>query len=377
VLCTPCFSSQNVTGLDECSSNANCNTYCRSGGTPFCSCAASSCLIPPARHTNAPIDRNFSICCCQFHVIAGRPFMVDGLARTADAHHGPRTTSTLGWADSAIAAQLCNSTVGPEPVRRAVANKWVEYGLAEHASVASFSRHSLQLLALGAPSTLVEQAHLAALDEVRHARICFGMAEFYSASNADAMRGPGPLDVAGALPTAGTAIDAGDVLLSVIEEGVVGETVAAVEAAIASRLAEDPPVAAAFREIANDEARHAKLGWAFVQWRLSAGAASESSVRSAVATALQRKADSLDRAANHPLASQMQSHGILSSTDRELALKQSVAVVIDPALNIVTLDSPVGIHDLVWAAADEFVRVSAPRTSCTTHTLIAEPLSIL
>jgi len=38
--------------------------------------------------------------------------------------------------------------------------------LKEHASVASFSAFSLQLIAVGAPSPLLQGAHQAALDEV-------------------------------------------------------------------------------------------------------------------------------------------------------------------------------------------------------------------
>jgi hypothetical protein len=48
----------------------------------------------------------------------------------------------------------------------------------------------LELLALGAPAELVEKAHVAALDEIEHARICFALASAYGGER----YGPGPLD---------------------------------------------------------------------------------------------------------------------------------------------------------------------------------------
>src|SRR4051812_34809800 len=46
----------------------------------------------------------------------------------------------------------------------------------------SFSKFSLQLLAVGAPPELVERAHSSALDEIRHAQLSFGLASAYSSS---------------------------------------------------------------------------------------------------------------------------------------------------------------------------------------------------
>ena len=53
----------------------------------------------------------------------------------------------------------------PDAARRAIAQHWTRAAQMEHASVAAFSRFSLQLLAVGAPPSLLEDAHRAALDE--------------------------------------------------------------------------------------------------------------------------------------------------------------------------------------------------------------------
>ena len=52
--------------------------------------------------------------------------------------------------------------------RAAIAAGWTDAARAEHASVPAFSRLSLTLMAMGAPSDLVEAAHRAALDEIEH-----------------------------------------------------------------------------------------------------------------------------------------------------------------------------------------------------------------
>ena len=49
----------------------------------------------------------------------------------------------------------------------------------EHASVASFARHTLQLMAMGAPPTLLMGSQKAAMDEIRHAKMCYGIAQTF------------------------------------------------------------------------------------------------------------------------------------------------------------------------------------------------------
>ena len=81
------------------------------------------------------------------------------------------------WLDGECCALLeVALVVPPGPLRDAVVKAWTTAARAEHASVASFARFTLQLLHLGAPADLVADAQQAALDEVRHARLCFGVA---------------------------------------------------------------------------------------------------------------------------------------------------------------------------------------------------------
>src|SRR4051812_7172938 len=55
------------------------------------------------------------------------------------------------------------------------------------ARIASFARLTLELLEHAAPPELVFESQRASLDEIEHARLCFGLAERYSGS----ARGPG------------------------------------------------------------------------------------------------------------------------------------------------------------------------------------------
>jgi len=57
-----------------------------------------------------------------------------------------------------------------------LAEQWRENGRTEHASVASFARLTLDLMALGAPPELVRAANEDALDEIRHTEACFALA---------------------------------------------------------------------------------------------------------------------------------------------------------------------------------------------------------
>ena len=64
----------------------------------------------------------------------------------------------------------------PADVRHILSEQWSLAARFEHASIASFNKFSLELLAVGAPGTLVAAANRAALQEVEHAQACFAAA---------------------------------------------------------------------------------------------------------------------------------------------------------------------------------------------------------
>jgi hypothetical protein len=160
--------------------------------------------------------------------------------------------------------------------RRAAA--WAKAGAGEHASVASFSRLVLELMALGAPAALLSEAHRAALDEIRHAETCWGFAKSLG------------LDVqAGAFPFVGrleldVTLDA--FASATVRDGCVAETLGAHLLAAAAALAPEAAVKSALEQMAREEARHAVFAFRIVAWALARGGPSvRASVRDALASA--------------------------------------------------------------------------------------------
>lgn len=211
----------------------------------------------------------------------GRPLVVDGRTRVA-------------------MLQPCADWAGghePSEERPEVAERWLQAGLEEHASVASFARFALELVAVGAPAELLADAAAAMRDEVRHAELAFGLAARFGAG----MQGPGPLHSG---PARSASLE--DVVVATVREGCIGETLAAAEAELAATRASDPAVCAALQEIAEDEARHAALAWRVVQWAL----AHEPSLREVVAQAF-AEAGSMDLAPVDPAPRGLEAYGVL------------------------------------------------------------------
>lgn len=194
---------------------------------------------------------------CGGGFIEGRPFFVDGVARVAGLVQQAFVGDTRCTGGPSTIEALSPS------VRRALAEHWARVARAEHASIASFARFCIDLLAVGAPPELVADAFSAARDEVEHAEAALALAARYGGAR---MRFTA-LDVRGAIDDErGCSLE--HLVLAAVHEGCVGETLAALRLAEASRRCADPEVAALLRSISDDEARHASLAWRFVQWAL-------------------------------------------------------------------------------------------------------------
>ncbi len=181
----------------------------------------------------------------------GRPLRVEGELRLAPV------TSRTDWA---AAIELEPSTLTAS-TRSTLAAAWVHSARAEHASVASFARFALELMALGAPADLVRDAQAAMGDEIEHAELCFGIARALSGDDV----GPGPLSLAG---VKFGAIDPVAVAVATVVEGCVNETLAAALALAELAAARDEDVVRALSKIAEDETRHAGLAWRAVAWMI-------------------------------------------------------------------------------------------------------------
>ncbi|MEZ4317093.1 MAG: hypothetical protein R3F61_06305 [Myxococcota bacterium] len=134
--------------------------------------------------------------------------------------------------------------------------RWARYALAEHASVAAFARHTLELLALGAPLELIEAVGRAQADEVRHAAVCLAMARVHGADVEI-----GPLDTG--LPPSTTLFD---VLAGVASEGCVAEALSVWSMLDDLETEADPQARAVLESLVQDEMRHAELAWRTMRW---------------------------------------------------------------------------------------------------------------
>ena len=180
----------------------------------------------------------------------GRPYIEGEAATVAPIVAGP------GWATAPEGAEIA-----PE-----LAAAWRRMAAMEHASIAAFARLTLELMAHGAPASLLADVQAAAADEVRHARSCFAQASRHAGH---ALR-PGPFPFAGPITVRS---DLAAIAADAAAEGCVGETVGAALAAASAAAASDPSARADLMVIAADEARHAALSWRVVAWAVQAGGA--------------------------------------------------------------------------------------------------------
>jgi hypothetical protein len=150
--------------------------------------------------------------------------------------------------------------------------RWAQMGLAEHASIASFARFTLELLGAGAPSALVSATSAAISDEIVHARACFALARHYGGAAESELPEPTAFPLPESL---GLSNDLLHMALSTFTEGCVEETLSAAQLALQAEQKDTPAeIKQMLLSIASDEARHAALAWATVGWALSSSSSS-------------------------------------------------------------------------------------------------------
>ncbi len=170
----------------------------------------------------------------------------------------PVDANSTSWTPAPSAALV------DDQVRRGVAAQWRENGRTEHASIAAFSRLSLDLLSLGAPKHLVDDAHNDALDESWHTEACFAQARRFDGEDAapGAFKGawaPRSLPPLRTLALARLAVDS-------LVDGALNEAVSARTLAGLARVVDDSDTRALLLGIAKDEAHHSAHAWNVLQW---------------------------------------------------------------------------------------------------------------
>lgn len=221
--------------IDEVNGDGTLTTLTNDSGTQ-----SQACCYPVT-----VIDHNTNQECA-----IGRPYRENGAQRTAALRMSLREAPLPAGDGSAPDA------------RRALA--WAQAGADEHASVASFSRLALSLMALGAPTELLAGVQRAALDEVRHADVCWELARQFGAEDVT----PGAFPFGEAVEV---RVTLAELAYAATREGCLGETLGAHLVASAATLAPEPAVRRALQAIAAEEAEHAVLSFRIVAWALAVG----------------------------------------------------------------------------------------------------------
>jgi hypothetical protein len=166
-------------------------------------------------------------------------------------------------------ARIPMNTAIEEAVRPGLAAQWRENGRSEHASVAAFARLTLDLMALGAPPTLIAEANRDSLDEIRHAELCFSLARELDGRSESPTAFPEAKGAHTLPPTRTLALAA--LAVDSLVDGALHEGVSARIIARLARVCEDPQTRSVLKEIAADEGRHSAHGWEVVEWCLAEG----------------------------------------------------------------------------------------------------------
>ncbi len=243
-------------------------------------------------------------------VVDGRPLVVAEQARVADLRRGNRWSAAVPMGGIELS----------ETQRATLATRWRVAGLYEHASIASFARFTLDLMVHDAPPELLLAAQKAAADEIRHARMCFGLAAAYGEPVE-----PAKLE----LPDSSLPLSQSLVQLAVdtAKEGCIGETLAAVRAAEQLARAKDPAVRTVLATLVKDEGEHAELAWRTLRWAVDEGGEPvKDALRKVFAEVDVRgffEAGEVD-----PV---LEAHGLMADADVERALGRAIERVILPA----------------------------------------------
>lgn len=265
--------------------------------------------------------------CCYhwFEYCSGRP-LLDGTESVVAEARGTAT-----WLDPDVVPVLDGLT---DDARGLLARSWLDDGLREHASIASFSRAALELLAVGAPPDLVDGCLRAGQDEVDHARRCFALASAYAG------RSLGPA----ALPPLGPRTrDFAELAVETFLEGCVGETIAALVAERSLRGATDEAVRSTLRVIVEDESRHAALAWRTVAWVLTSGSPSQARSVSQALSALLHTPPQLSSDGPSPVAARsrasLTAHGRLDPASLSETVDDAWRDIIVPMLRSMLVDA--------------------------------------
>jgi hypothetical protein len=335
--------SNTSTGVSSSSSGSSGNPNCNNPmgmPTEYLACIKpdSTGNCPSKENASGPISATLDLCTCLISVDKGPSDDPSGsglccygtvvefvcvVGRALPSENGPLVApidnAKRGWAEEDLVPCLDGLSAAE---REIIAQRWIRDGLFEHASIASFSRLALALLAASADAELVRAAHEAALDEVRHAKLSLSLAAAYRGESV----APRALPLPEMLPI---GADLTELAVSSVVEGAVGETLAAVLAAEQAAVAEEPSIRRVLSAIADDESRHAELAFRVIAFAIAAGG---KPVRDAVTKAFAEASSRLPAPPEDvPLSDDVaRKHGFVASSVSRAAFVRAMDDIVLP-----------------------------------------------
>ncbi len=279
----------------------------------------------------SPDPSGGGLCCyktlVEFVCVVGRALPSESGPLVAPFDNGQR-----GWSEENLVPCVDGLSAAE---REIIAERWIRDGLFEHASIASFSRLALALLATSADADLVRDAHEAALDEVRHAKLSLSLAAAYRGAPV----APRALPLPEALPISADLVE---LAVASVIEGAVGETLAAVLAAEQAAVTEDPAVRRVLLGIAEDESRHAELAFRVIAFAIAAGG---QPVRDAVSRAFAGASMALPALAEDVAlpARVARAHGFVASSVTRVAFIRAMDDIVLPLGGALCAVSPMAV----------------------------------
>ena len=264
-------------------------------------------------------------------VVVGRPFTVDGDSRMAKSIQCDvqDTYYSQSWKEN-LDLTISNNITD----NQRIGQHWLQHAEAEHASIASFARHTLQLMSIGAPSMLLAASQQASLDEIKHAKICYGIASAFL----DTDFFPGPLEVTNSM----SQMSIKDIIKSLVQEGCIEETLSAMEARFQARWTDIPAIKDSLEAIAMEETSHAQLAWNTISWIIGKYPGEKEFIMESFREAFKafwvdssKHTDTTDSNI-FPVqcgGSSMRRFGLLTNKDKSLIRKAGVKLVIGPVFN--------------------------------------------
>ncbi len=221
----------------------------------------------------------------------------------------------------------------PQALRDMLGAQWLWSARYEHASIASFSRATLELMAHGAPPELLVGTQQAGIDEVRHAQECFALASAYLGHKVEpaALQSP---------PVRHSSL--AELAVETFIEGVVGESIATLVSTRALAVCRVPQVRRVLEMIIEDESGHAALAWATVAWAIEQGGQEVVDALLEAAAEL-RTASDVEPSVVLPatLKAELHAHGRLTPAEQRQARQDAWSGVIDPMLQTLVASSQV------------------------------------